>query len=209
MLKPIIAGRDQPVARSAERTPSVRWALASLSLSMLLASLGTSIANVALPTLAQAFSASFQEVQWIVLAYLLTITALIVRAGRLGVITGRRRLLLAGIFLFTTASVLCGLAPTLWLLIAARAAQGVGAAIMMALTMAFVGETVPKQQTGSAMGLLGTMSAIGTALGPSLGGVLIAGLGWRALFLVNVPLGIVAFLLAYRYLPADRQRPKT
>ncbi len=176
---------------------------------MLLSSLGTSIANVALPTLAQAFNASFQEVQWIVLAYLLAITTLIVSAGRLGDITGRRRLLLAGIFLFTVASVLCGLAPTLWLLIAARAAQGLGAAIMMALTMAFVGETVSKEKTGSAMGLLGAMSAIGTALGPSLGGILIAGLSWRAIFLVNVPLGILTFLLAYRYLPVDPQGPKT
>ena len=191
------------------RTPSVRGALAGLSLSMLLSSLGTSIANVGLPTLAQAFNASFQEVQWIVIAYLLAITTLIVSAGRLGDITGRRRLLLAGIILFTTASVLCGIAPTLWLLIAARAAQGLGAAIMMALTLAFVGETVPKAKTGSAMGLLGTMSAIGTALGPSLGGVLIAGLGWRAIFLVNVPLGVLTFLLAHRYLPVDRWEPKT
>ena len=176
---------------------------------MLLSSLGTSIANVGLPTFAEAFSASFQEVQWIVLAYLLAITTLIVSVGRLGDITGRRRLLLAGIVLFTVASVLCGVAPTLWLLIAARAAQGMGAAIMMALTMAFVGDTVPKARTGSAMGLLGTMSAIGTALGPSLGGVLIAGLSWRAIFLVNVPLGILTFLLAHRYLPADRREPKT
>lgn len=198
MLKPIIA----------ERTPSVRWVLASLSLSMLLSSLGTSIANVGLPTLAQVFNASFQQVQWIVLAYLLAITTLIVSAGRLGDLIGRRRLLLAGIALFTAASALCGAAPTLGLLIAARAAQGLGAAIMMALTMAFVGETVPKAQTGSAMGLLGTMSAIGTALGPSLGGVLIAGLGWRAIFLVNLPLGVLAFLLARRHLPADRLAPK-
>jgi EmrB/QacA subfamily drug resistance transporter len=209
MLKPIIAGRDEAVAGRAERTPSVRWALAGLSLSMLLSSLGTSIANVALPTLAQAFNASFQEVQWIVLAYLLAITTLIVSVGRLGDITGRRRLLLAGIFLFITASVLCSVAPTLWLLIGARAAQGLGAAIMMALTIAFVGETVPKAKTGSAMGLLGTMSAIGTALGPSLGGVLISGLGWRAIFLVNVPLGILTLLLAHRHLPVDRRNPKT
>jgi EmrB/QacA subfamily drug resistance transporter len=163
----------------------------------------------ALPTLAQAFTASFQEVQWIVLAYLLAITTLIVSVGRLGDIIGRRRLLLAGISLFTAASVLCGIAPTLWLLIAARAAQGLGAAVMMALTMAFVGETVPKAKTGRAMGLLGTMSAIGTALGPSLGGVLIAGLGWRAIFLVNAPLGILTFLLAHRYLPVDQRKPKT
>ncbi len=208
MLKPAVTGRDEAVAGSTERTPSVRWALAGLSLSMLLSSLGTSIANVGLPTLAQAFTASFQEVQWVVLAYLLAITTLIVSVGRLGDITGRRRLLLAGIFLFTVASVLCGVAPTLWLLIAARAAQGLGAAIMMALTIAFVGETVPKAKTGSAMGLLGTMSAIGTALGPSLGGILIVGLGWRAIFFVNLPLGILTFLLAHRYLPIDRQKPK-
>ncbi len=188
-----------------EAAVSVRWALASLSLSMLLSSLGTSIANVGLPTLAQAFNASFQEVQWVVLAYLLAITTLIVSVGRLGDLTGRRRLLLAGIALFTVASVLCGLASTLGLLIAARAVQGLGAATMMALTMAFVGETVPKARAGSAMGLLGTMSAVGTALGPSLGGVLIAGFGWQAMFFVNVPLGLVTWVLAHRYLPVDRQ----
>jgi MFS family permease len=102
------------------------------------------IANVALPTLAQVFTSTFQEVQWVVLAYLLAITTLIVCVGRLGDLIGRRRLLLAGILLFTVASVLCGFAPTLWLLVAARAAQGLGAAAMMTLTMAFVGETVPK-----------------------------------------------------------------
>ncbi|KFB73236.1 MAG: Spectinomycin tetracycline efflux pump [Candidatus Accumulibacter phosphatis] len=208
-MNPTIAEQDEVVVGSVEQAPSIHWVLASLSLSMLLSSLGTSVANVALPTLAQAFAASFQEVQWIVLAYLLAITTLIVSVGRLGDITGRRRLLLAGIFLFTVASVLCGVAPTLWLLITARAVQGLGAAIMMALTIAFVGETVPKAKTGSAMGLLGTMSAIGTALGPSLGGVLIAGFGWRAIFFVKVPLGILAFLLARRYLPVDRQGPKT
>ncbi len=201
--------RSSPSLHVQQRTQSVWWALASLSLSMLLSSLGTSSANVALPTLAQAFSASFQALQWVVLAYLLATTTLIVSVGRLGDIIGRRRLLLVGISLFTVASVLCGVAPNLWLLIAARAAQGLGAAIMMALALAFVGETVPKEKTGSAMGILGTMSALGTALGPSLGGVLITALGWRAIFFVNVPLACVAILLAYRYLPADRQRPAT
>ncbi|WP_160108697.1 MFS transporter [Pseudomonas izuensis] len=197
------------VTESRERTLSVRWALASLSLSMLLSSLGTSIANVGLPTLAQVFNASFQQVQWIVLAYLLAITTLIVSVGRLGDLMGRRRLLLTGIVLFTLASALCGLAPSLELLIGARALQGLGAAIMMALTLAFVGETVAKDKTGSAMGLLGTLSAIGTAMGPSLGGVLIAGLGWRAIFLITVPLGLLTLLLAHRYLPADQHRAKT
>ena len=197
------------VAERAQQTPSVRWALASLSLSMLLSSLGTSIANVGLPTLAQVFNATFQDAQWIVLAYLLAITTLIVSVGRLGDLTGRRRLLLTGIGLFTLASALCGLASTLWMLIGARALQGLGAAIMMALTMAFVGETVTKAKTGSAMGLLGTMSAIGTAMGPSLGGLLIDGFGWRAIFFITVPLGLLTLVLAHRYLPADRQKPKT
>ncbi len=184
-----------------------RWVLASLSLSMLLSSLGTSIANVGLPTLAQAFSAPFQQVQWVVLAYLLAITTLIVSVGRLGDLIGRRRLLLAGILVFTMSSVLCGTAPTLGLLIAARAAQGLGAAVMMALTMAFVSAAVPKARTGSAMGLLGTMSAVGTALGPTLGGFLIAAFGWPAIFLVNLPLGALALVLARRHLPADCQSP--
>jgi EmrB/QacA subfamily drug resistance transporter len=174
---------------------------------MLLSSLGTSIANVGLPTLAQAFGASFHQVQWVVLAYLLAITTLIVGVGRLGDIFGRRRLLLAGIALFTLASAFCGLAPALPLLVAGRAAQGLGAAAMMALAMAFVGETVPKAKVGGAMGLLGTMSAVGTALGPSLGGVLISGVGWRTIFLVNLPLGLLTFWVARRALPADRPRP--
>jgi MFS family permease len=141
----IIAGRDDAVAVSTERTPSVRFALAGLSLSALLSSLGTSIANVGLPTMAQALGASFWQVQWIVLAYLLAITTLVVSAGRLGDIMGRRRLLLAGIFLFTGASVLCGLAPTLWLMIAARGLQGLGAAIMMALRTL---RTITESQSG-------------------------------------------------------------
>ncbi|MEP7367277.1 MAG: MFS transporter, partial [Acidobacteriota bacterium] len=116
---------------------------------------------------------------------------------------GRRRLLLAGTLLFTAASALCGAAPTLWFLIAARAAQGLGAAVMMALTMALITETVPKEKIGSTMGILGTMSAIGTTMGPSLGGLLIAGPGWRTIFLVNVPVGLVNLFLAHRYLPPD------
>lgn len=206
MVKTIIAGQDDSAAGRAGHAPSARWPLAALALSMLLSSLGTSIANVGLPTLARAFDASFQEVQWVVLAYLLAITTLTVGVGRLGDIIGRRRLMLAGIALFTVASALSGAAPMLWLLIAARALQGLGAAIMMTLAMALIGETVPKARTGSAMGLLGTMSAIGTALGPSLGGVLIAGPGWRTIFLVNIPLGILTLMLAYRHLPVDLPR---
>ncbi|MFF3019067.1 MFS transporter [Streptomyces sp. NPDC057939] len=187
-------------------TPSTRWILAGLSLSVLPASLGTSIAHVGLPAMAEAFDASFRAVQWIVLAYLLALTTLIVGAGRLGDLVGRRRLLLGGILLFTAASLLCAAAPTLGLLIAARAAQGLGAAVMTALAMALVTGSVPKERVGRAMGLLGTTSAIGTALGPSLGGLLISGVGWQALFLVGVPPGLVALYLVRRHLPCDPPR---
>lgn len=186
-----------------------RGALVSLSLSMLLASLGTSIANVGLPSLAQAFDRPFHAVQWVVLAYLLAITAVIVSAGRLGDRLGRRRLLLAGLLLFTVACGLCAVAPTLEWLVGARILQGLGAAVMMAMALAMVGDTVSKARTGRVMGLLGTMSAVGTAMGPSVGGVLLHMWSWRALFLVGMPLGLLALALAWRYLPVDQPRAAT
>lgn len=196
----------QPAA--APLKTSTKWALFSLSLFMLLPSLGTSIANISLPTLTHEFSATFQDVQWVVLSFLLATTTLVVSAGRLGDVVGRRRLLMAGVALFTASSAVCAASPSLWVLVAARAVQGIGAAAMLALTVAFVGQTVPKERTGSAMGMLGTMSAVGTALGPSLGGLLIAGFGWQSIFLINIPLGILAFWLAQRHLPADATRGK-
>ncbi|WP_432216989.1 MFS transporter [Pseudomonas kribbensis] len=183
---------------------SARWALTSLALSMLMPSLDTSIANAGLPTLAAAFDATFQQVQWIVLAYLLAVTTLIVSVGRLSDGLGRRRLLLIGLGIFTAASLACALAPSLAWLIGARAVQGVGAAIMFALTVALVADAVPKARAGSAMGLLATMSATGTTLGPSLGGLLMAHVGWQSIFVINVPLGLLNAWLVYRYLPKDR-----
>ncbi|MDR9875665.1 MFS transporter [Pseudomonas allii] len=183
---------------------SSRGSLVSLSLSMLLASLGTSIANVGLPSLARAFDASFHAVQWVVLAYLLAITAVIVSAGRLGDRLGRRRLLLAGLLLFTVACGLCGMATSLAGLVGARILQGLGAAVMMAMALGMVGDTVTKERTGRVMGLLGTMSAVGTAMGPSMGGLLLSVWGWRAIFLVGIPMGSVAAAIAYQYLPVDR-----
>jgi MFS family permease len=195
---PAVAAANPPAARTS------RGALTALSVTMALSSLGTSIANVALPTFARVFGASFPAVQWVVLAYLLAVTALVVSVGRLGDLFGRRRLLLAGITVFTLASAACAMSTGLWMLVAARTAQGAGAAVMMALTLALVGGSVPKERTGRAMGLLGTVSAIGTALGPTVGGLLIARWGWPSIFLLKLPLGALAIVLAYRYLPADR-----
>lgn len=179
-----------------------RGALLCLSLSMMLASLGTSIANIALPTLASAFDAPFHQVQWVVIAYLVAITLFVVIAGRLGDMFGRQRMLVLGLVLFSLASLLCSLASGVWMLVAARTLQGVGAAFMMTLAIALVRETVGTERVGRAMGLLGTMSAIGTALGPSLGGVLIHWGGWPAIFIVPVSGGLLAAGLALQFLPS-------
>lgn len=184
-------------------TRSYTWRLLALSMAMLLPSLGTSIANVTLPSLETAFAAPFSEVQWVVLSYLLAVTTLIVGAGKLGDLVGRRRLLLGGIAIFALASTGAALAPSLWALVAARAVQGLGAAVMMALTVASVSDVVPKERTGSAMGLLGAVSAVGTALGPSLGGALLTWASWPGVFAVMSGAGLITFFVGLRMLPAD------
>lgn len=178
------------------------WGItATLALSMLLASLGTSIANIALPTLAEAFSAPFPAVQGVVVAYLAALTISTVAAGRLGDSHGLKRMYLVGLGTFLVASLLCGLAPNLWLLIGARAIQGAGAAFLMTLAMALMRETASTERMRRAMGLLGTVSALGTALGPSLGGALIATTGWRGIFLIQIPLTALALIVAFASLP--------
>jgi MFS family permease len=168
---------------------------------MLLASLGTSIANIALPTLAVAFSAPFPVVQAVVIAYLAALTVSTIVVGKLGDVYGLKRMHLVGLALFSVASLLCGLAPNLWLLIAARALQGIGAAFLMTLAMALMRETAGKERMGRAMGLLGTVSALGTALGPSLGGVILPVAGWRGIFLIQVPIALLTLVLAFTSMP--------
>ena len=180
----------------------------TLALSMLLASLGTSIANIALPTLAKAFSAPFGEVQAVVVAYLAALTISVVIAGRLGDTLGLKPMLMAGLGLFAVASLLCGIATSLWLLIGARVLQGIGAAFLMTLSMALIRQTASEARMGRAMGLLGTVSALGTALGPSLGGLLIPVTGWRGIFWVQLPLAVIALLLAFVTLPDDPGKGK-
>lgn len=187
--------------KTVNRMMSTPPAMAALAGATLLSSLGVSIATVALPTLARDFSAPVLSVQWVILAYLVSATVTIVLAGRFGDLFGHRRVLGAGLFLFACASVICAAAPSLGLLIAGRTVQGIGGAILMALPVSLIRETVPRERTGSAMGLIGTMSAIGTALGPSLGGILIAGFGWRAGFVALAGAGMLVLALAARAIP--------
>ena len=158
--------------------------LAALAGAILLASLGISIATVALPSLATVFAVGVQQVQWVVLAYLLALTCVIVVAGRMGDLYGNRRVLIGGILLFTLASAGCAVVPTLSWLIAGRALQGLGAATLMALPLSIAKTLIAKERLGASIGLLGSMSAFGTALGPSVGGMLIAEFGWRSVFVL-------------------------
>ncbi|PRB10822.1 MFS transporter [Microbacterium sp. MYb62] len=176
------------------RTP-LRSGTAGLALSVLVASLGTSAANVALPTIAKDLGGTFAQTQWVALGYLLAMTATSLTVGHLGDLLGRRRILWIGIAVFTGAAALCAFAPTLGMLIGARTLQGVGAAVMMALPLARARDVVAPERLGRVMGLLGTTAAIGTASGPALGGLLLTAAGWPAIFAAMVPLGMLAATL--------------
>src|SRR5690606_27595517 len=175
---------------------------ASVSPALLLPSRGLSVAIVALPSLRTALEVTSQETRWVVLAYLVVVTSSLVTAGRLGDLLGRKALLLAGIAIFSLASVAAVFSSTIWMVVVARAAQGIGAAMMMSLTVAAVSDAVPPERSGSAMGLLGTVSAIGTAAGPSLGGLLVGMFGWTSIFVLMTGAGLVAALLVGALLPA-------
>lgn len=181
----------------------------ALVLAMLLASLGTSIANIALPALTEAFAAPFAQVQAVVVVYLAALTVTVLIAGRLGDRYGLKPMLIVGLGLFAAASLLCALAPNLWLLIGARGLQGIGAAFLMTLSMALMRQTASEAQLGRAMGMLGTVSALGTALGPTLGGLLLPLAGWRSIFWVQLPLAVLALLLAYLTLPTEPGQART
>lgn len=180
--------------------------LIGLLLTVLLAQLGTSIANVALPTLAQAFHAAPLEVQPVVSVYLLVLTLMSAFVGPLGDQWGKGRVMMLGLGLFVLASLAAALAPTLPWLLTARALQGAGAAVLLVFSMAMVGEVVPVPKMGWAMGLMATTNAVGTALGPSLGGMLVGAFGWPSVFAILVPLGLGAAGLLGGRRPADSQR---
>lgn len=175
----------------------------SLCLAIFLASLGTSMANVALPAFAKVFGVTLQQSQLVVIVYLLSLTILVLPAGGIGDFVDRRRLILVGICIFLAASLACAWAPTFWILVIGRGAQGLGASILMSQSMALIGKTIPDGNLGSAMGLLGTTSAVGTALGPPLGGFLIGTFGWSSIFIFKAALAATTCIISYWSLPED------
>ncbi len=181
---------------------SRKWgAMLGIGLGVLMSTLDGSIVNISLPTLVEELDTTFTTVQWVVLSYMLVITAMMLGVARLGDMFGKKRLYMAGLALFTFGSLLCGLSPTVGALIASRAVQGLGAVMMVALGSAIITEVFPTSERGRALGLIGSIVSIGIASGPSIGGILIDRAGWHSVFLVNVPLGIVAFLVVARVVP--------
>ena len=188
-----------------------KWhAMAAVGTGVFLATVDGSIINVSLPTLVRAFGSQFAVVQWVVLAYLLTITTTMLSIGRLADMVGKKQIYALGFIVFTVGSVLCGTAHSVYWLIAFRILQGIGSAMILALGAAILTEAFPPRERGKAMGLIGTVVSTGVVAGPALGGVIIGTLSWRWIFLVNLPVGIIGTIMVRRnvpdYKPAGRQR---
>ncbi len=171
-----------------------------------MATIDGSIINIALKTLQDSFGVEFHTVEWVTLSYLLTITSLLPSMGRLGDMIGKRRVALLGFAIFTIGSALCGLAWNIELLIVARVIQGVGAAMLQAVSPALLVTAFPPNERGQALGYTGSIVAAGILTGPVLGGLLLRYTSWPSIFFVNLPIGIAAFLLALRVLPHDGKR---
>lgn len=195
-------------APTAPERPFPRWRVfPAVALGVVMAALDASVVNIALPTLQRRFAVPFTTIEWVVLAYTVTITGLMLSAGRLADLRGRRGVYMAGLVTFTLASLLCGLAPTVHVLLAARVLQGVGAAMVSANGSALLVSAFPLEERGRALGAFGAMVGVGLALGSPLGGLVIAHWSWRWVFLVNVPLGLLTLALARGRIPADRPAP--
>ncbi len=186
-----------------------RWAaLAALYLAMFMNILDISVVNLALPVIRADLGASDTELEWVLVIYVLAFAAGLLPFGRFGDVLGRDRLFCWGVAGFTLSSLACGLAPDILTLIASRGVQGLSAAMMVPQVLAIVHVIFSDEEKGRAIGLFGSVSALGAVAGPLIGGVLVSadlfGLGWRPIFLINLPIGLVSVLGALRFLPALR-----
>ena len=191
--------RDQQVTgRGQERDQRGNkwWTLVAVCLGTFMLLLDITIVNVALPDIQQALQSSFSDLQWVVDAYALTLAALLLTAGSLADMYGRRLLYLAGLVVFTCASALCGFAASTLMLQLSRALQGVGGAIMFAVSLALLADAFCGKDRGVAFGVWGAVTGLAVAIGPLLGGILTSGLSWRWIFFVNVPIGVAAVVIA-------------
>jgi EmrB/QacA subfamily drug resistance transporter len=181
------------------------WTLIAVSVATFMLLLDITVVNVALPSIREDLGASFTDLQWVIDAYALTLAALVLTAGSLADRLGRRRVFAAGLAIFSAASLLCALAPDPTFLNAARALQGVGGAVMFAVSLALVAQEFPAgRERGMAMGIYGATIGVAVAVGPLIGGALTDGLGWESIFYLNLPIGIGALAITYLKLRESR-----
>jgi EmrB/QacA subfamily drug resistance transporter len=186
-----------------------RWILAATIIASTMTFSDMTIVNVALPVLQRELGASFAQVQWVVEAYTLVLSALILAGGVGGDLFGRRRVFSIGMTIFAAASAACGLAPTAGMLVAARAVQGLGAALMMPGSLAIVSASFPRERQGEAIGIWSATTGISMTVAPAFGGWLIDVLSWHAAFLINLPLAAIAFAITQWKVPESRSdRPR-
>ncbi|MCP1225663.1 MFS transporter [Sebaldella sp. S0638] len=162
-----------------------------------------SIINVALPSMSKSLSVNTQSISWVFSSYLIAICTLILAFGKLGDLKGKIRVFKTGIFIFTLGSLMCGISTTLPFLITSRIVQAVGAAAAMATSQGIITEAVPKNEIGKAFGLFGTFIALGTMMGAPIGGFIISLFNWNYVFLLNIPFGIITFILCIKFLPKE------
>ena len=190
--------------KAKRRRADPRWTLAASILASSLSFVDGSVLNVALPAVRASYQAGAAEVQWLVNAYLLPLSALLLLGGALGDHYGRRRLLVLGTLLFGLASLVCALAPSLELLLAARAAQGVGAALLLPNSLALLNSAYEGEKRGRAVGIWAAAGAAAAAIAPLIGGWLVDSVGWPAIFYINLPLAAGAILLALSFVTESR-----
>ena len=172
------------------------YVMAAVAMGIFLATIDSSIVNIALPTLVRELNTDFATIQWVVLVYLLTISTLILSFGKLGDIIGKKSVYATGFVVFTLGSILCGLSATVFWLVFFRVVQAIGATMILALGMAIVNEAFPPRERGKALGISGSIVSVGIVLGPTLGGLIIDAWSWNWIFFVNIPVGIIGILIS-------------
>jgi EmrB/QacA subfamily drug resistance transporter len=208
LLSPVLA-EHPPLPRLAA-WPTYRWlVVGTVCVGAFLGQLDASIAGLILPTLEDVFGAPVASVEWVAIAYLLTLAALVVPLGRLADLLGRKTLYTWGFLVFIVGSGLCGLAPSLGWLIAFRVFQAIGAAMLQANSVAIITAAVPRRALGKAIGVQGAAQAVGLSIGPSIGGLLIQTLGWQSVFFIAVPFGLVGTILGWLVLPVSSRGAKS
>src|ERR671937_1528 len=180
------------------------WTLGALAFALFMIMLDNTIVNVALPAIKKDLGIGTSELEWTVTAYALTFAVLLLTGGKLGDLLGRRLIFTIGLVVFTASSLFCGLSSSATELIAARAVQGVGSALMMPSTLSIISATFPVRERGTAIGIWAGVSAMALAIGPLLGGIITEHISWNWIFYVNVPIGAIGFLLTPFVVPESK-----